>query len=64
VDGKSVVRNSLEAELSSSLHVEDSGIDGLGGQRVERVNTDDRTDWGRGSLSFSGSPVSKNSQPP
>jgi len=66
VEGESVVRNSLEAGTAGpTVQWEDEMDPGLkGDDRVERVKVDDCTDWGRGNLSFSGSPESKNSHPP
>lgn len=46
MDGKSVVRNSLEAGMAGpTVQWEDERDAGLSGdERVERVNIDDRTD--------------------
>jgi len=66
VEGELAVRNSLEAGTAGpTVQWEDEMDPGLkGDERVERVKVDDCTDWGRGNLSFSGSPESKNSHPP
>ena len=66
MEGGSVVRNSLEAGITGpTVQWEDEMDPGLkGDERVEREKVDDCTDWGRGNLSCSGSPESKNSHPP
>jgi len=69
VDVIPVAENSLEGGMAGpTVHWEedaaDSGLEGDGWPGVNRVKIDDRTDWGRGNLSFSESPESKNSQPP
>ena len=66
MEGESIVRNSLEAGTAGpTVQWEDEMDPGLNGdERVERAKVDDCTDWGRGNLSFSGSPESKNSHPP
>ena len=66
--GRSVVSNSPEEDAEGpTVQWEDEmepELGGVWGEGIDRANIDDRTDWGRGNLSFSGSPESKNSQPP
>ena len=68
MDVKLVVENSLEGGMAGPTvqweDVMDSEPEGDKWPGVNRVRIDDRTDWGRGNLSFSESPESKNSQPP
>jgi len=63
---KPAVENSLEGGMADPVvHWEDAADSGVEGDGwVMRVKIDDRTDRGRGNLSLSESPESKNSQPP